>query len=169
MTEADAVAFARRAVEAERLRRGGARTAARVAHQTRTAEELPLTGWGTSLDGAAAASGFPYRTRQEAERWMRAGRAPVARGVQTSKGGGRREAGFDPAARDGRRRESRGGRKAEAGSRQAPAEMRRVSNAAVARIAGLDCYPGHFVTARALSSGSSPAWGQQTRRRPVAG
>ena len=156
MAEPDAAAFARRATEAERLRREERRGAARAARETRAEEERRLRIWETSLVAADAVPGLLGCTREEAERWTRAGLVPVARRVEARRGGRSfREAEFDPAALEALRDEVPAWRKAEAGSRPAPAEAeagtRRVSNAAVARIAGLDRYAAHFATARALN------------------
>jgi ATP-dependent RNA helicase SUPV3L1/SUV3 len=152
----DATAFARRAVEAERRRRAERRTAARLARETRAEEERRLKLWEASLVGAEALPGLLGCTRTEAERWMRAGLLPVARRVVVHRGGRTlREPEFDPAALEALRPSVEAWRRADAGEGAAvrppePVGVRRVSNAAVARVAGLDRYAAHFVTARAL-------------------
>ncbi len=152
----DAAAFARRAVETERRRRSERREAARAARETRAKEERRLKAWEASLVGGEAVPSLLGCTREEAERWIRAGLVPVARRVEVRRGGRTtREAEFDPevlgrlrgAVPDWRR--STGERPAEA-RRTARDEGRGGSNAAVARVAGLDRYAAHFATARAL-------------------
>jgi ATP-dependent RNA helicase SUPV3L1/SUV3 len=95
-------------------------------------------------------------TRTEAERWIRAGRLPVARRAAVREGGRTaREPQFDPAVLEGLRGSVPEWREARAGApptpREVRAEARAVTNAAVARVAGLDRYAAHFVTARALN------------------
>jgi ATP-dependent RNA helicase SUPV3L1/SUV3 len=156
MSAPDAAAFARRATEAERLRRGERRAAARAARESRAEEERRLKAWESSLVGLDAVPALLGSTREEATRWIRAGIVPVARRVEARKGGRTmREAEFDPAVLEGLRGEVQSWRDAEAGNRPAPAEapepVRRLTNAAVARIAGLDRYAAHFATARSLN------------------
>jgi ATP-dependent RNA helicase SUPV3L1/SUV3 len=152
----EGAAFARRAVEAERLLRGERRAAARAARETRAEEERRLEAWEASLIGAAAVPDLLGCTAAEAEHWIRAGRLPVARRVAVREGGrSRREAQFDPAVLRALRGSVQVWREAEAGgpapaSQGGAATPRAVSNAAVARVAGLDRYAAHFVTARAL-------------------
>jgi len=154
---ADAAAFARRAVEAERQRRAERRCAARAARETRTEEERRLEAWEASLIGAGAVPALLGCTWAEAERWIRAGRLPVARQVAVREGGGTvREPQFDPAVLEDLRASLPEWRKAEVGAtppapREARAEPQGATNAAVARVAGLDRYAAHFVTARALN------------------
>ncbi|SDE57487.1 helicase-related protein [Belnapia rosea] len=154
---ADAAAFARRAVEAERQRRAERRSAARVARETRAEEERRLEAWEASLIGAGAVPALLGCTGAEAERWIRAGRLPIARRVAIREGGRTvRGPQFDPAVLEGLRASLPEWRKAEAGSpspapREAQAEPQGATNAAVARVAGLDRYAAHFVTARALN------------------
>jgi ATP-dependent RNA helicase SUPV3L1/SUV3 len=96
---ADAAAFARRAVETERRRRGERRAAARMARETRAEEEGRLKAWEASLVPAEAVPALLGCTREEAERWIRAGLVPVARRVVVRRSGrAMREAEFDPAA-----------------------------------------------------------------------
>ncbi len=151
LPHADAVAFARRAAEAERRRRGERRAAARAARETRAEEERRLKAWEASLVGAEQVPVFLQCSREEAERWIRAGLVPVARRVEVRRGGRTlREPEFDPAALEALRDTIPDWRRAEApapSQREAP---RRTSNAALARVAGLDRYAAHFATARAL-------------------
>ncbi|MFC7739039.1 helicase-related protein [Roseomonas sp. GCM10028921] len=157
MAEPEVVAFARRAVEDERLRREERRSATRLARETRAEEERRLRTWETSLVGADAVPGLLGCTRHEAERWIRAGIVPVARRVAVRRGGRTvQEPEFDPAGLEVLRDQVEAWRRADAGEPPAEpggrrAETKRVSNAAVARIAGLDHYAGHFATARALN------------------
>ncbi|WP_426954082.1 helicase-related protein [Muricoccus radiodurans] len=152
---AQADAFAWRAVDAERRRRGERRAAARAARESQAAEERRLKAWESSLVGADAVPALLGCTRHEADRWIRAGIIPVARRVAVRRGARTvQEPEFDPAALESVRAEVQGWREAEQGRRPGHAEepepTRRISNAAVARIAGLDRYAGHFATARAL-------------------
>jgi ATP-dependent RNA helicase SUPV3L1/SUV3 len=157
---ADAAALARRAAEAERRRRGERRAAARAARETRVEEERRLRAWETSLVGAEAVPGLLGCTREEAERWIRDGRVPAARRVEVRRGAGTlREPEFDPAALEALRGSAQAWREADGGGDDVPAAAlrdearpgsRRTSNAAVARVAGLDRYAAHFRTARAL-------------------
>ncbi|MFH5923546.1 helicase-related protein [Roseomonas xinghualingensis] len=157
MPAPDAAGFARRATEAEKMRRGERRAAARAARESQAEEERRLKAWESSLVGIEAVPSLLGATREEVTRWTRAGIIPVARRVEARKGGRTfREAEFDPAALEALRDEVQSWRDAEAGNRPATAEapaapMRRISNAAVARIAGLDRYAAHFATARALN------------------
>lgn len=153
----DAVAFTGRAVEAERVRRGERRAAARLARETQAEEEHRLRVWEASLVGAEAVPGFLSCSREEAERWIRAGRVPTARRVVIRRGSRTlRKAEFDPAALEALRTAVPAWREADkASDGVAPwdeprAEKRGGSNAAVAQVAGLDRYAAHFVTARAL-------------------
>ncbi|WP_245216095.1 helicase-related protein [Pararoseomonas baculiformis] len=160
MPRLQADAFVFRATDAERRRRGERRAATRLARETQAAEERRLKEWESSLVGADAVPGLLGCTRHEAERWMRAGIIPVARRVAVRRGGRMvQEPEFDPAALDALRGEIAAWRRADAGERPAEArdargeprgETKRISNAAVARIAGLDRYAAHFATARAL-------------------
>jgi ATP-dependent RNA helicase SUPV3L1/SUV3 len=154
---ADAAAFARRSVETERRRRGERRAAARTARETRAAEEGRLRAWEASLMPAETLPSLLGCTREEAERWVRAGLVPVARRVVVRRGGRTtREPEFDPAVVEALRREVPAWREAERGARpggarrEARGEGRGSTNAAVARVAGLDRYAAHFATARAL-------------------
>ena len=151
----DAAAFSRRAVEAERLRRRERRAAARAARETRAEEERRLKAWEASLVGPEAVPGLLGCTRAEAERWVRAGLVPVARRVVVRRGGRTfREPEFDPAALEALRDSVQAWREADGSGRPvARRETRaeaRTTNAAVARVAGLDRYAAHFATARAL-------------------
>jgi ATP-dependent RNA helicase SUPV3L1/SUV3 len=156
LTPADAAAFARRAVETERRRRGERREATRAARETRAEEERRLKAWEASLIGAGGVSALLGCSAEEAERWIRAGLVPVARRVAVRRGGRTtREAEFDPAVLERLReavptwRRGPAARPAES-QRDGRQEGRGASNAAVARVAGLDRYAGHFATARAL-------------------
>src|SRR5215218_8901381 len=138
---ADAAAFARRAAEAERRRRGERRAAARAARDTRAEEERRLKAWEASLVGAEAVPGLLGCGREEAERWIRARRVPVARRVEVRRGARTvREPEFDPAALEALRCSVRAWREADDGSGDGPPAVRheartgarRTSNAAVA-------------------------------------
>ncbi|CAH2603903.1 RNA helicase [Rhodovastum atsumiense] len=154
LADRDADAFAGRAVDAERTRRNERRAAARAARETRAEEERRLKAWESSLVGAESVPGLLGCSRDEAARWIRVGRIPIAREVEVRRGPRRvREPEFDPAALEALRPAVPAWREADAPT---PAQeeprpgTRRVSNAAVARVAGLDRYAAHFATARAL-------------------
>jgi ATP-dependent RNA helicase SUPV3L1/SUV3 len=174
---ADAAAFARRAVEAERRWRGERREAAPATRETRAEEERRLKAWESSLIDAEAVLSLLSCAREEAERWIRAGLVPVARWVAVRSGGQTmREAEFDPAMLERLReavpswRRSAGERPAEP-RRDTRAERQGSSNAAVARVAGLDRYAAHFATARARSAAGCLPGADQLRQdlfRPVA-
>jgi ATP-dependent RNA helicase SUPV3L1/SUV3 len=151
---ADAAAFARRAVEAERRRRTERRAASRAAREARTEEERRLKEWESSLVGAGAVPALLGCSAEEAERWIRSGLVPVARRVSIRRGARTvRESEFDPAVlerlRDNVPAWRRGG-PAPAARPEAREPGRGASNAALARVAGLDRYAAHFATARAL-------------------
>ncbi|WP_376089915.1 helicase-related protein [Roseomonas sp. CCTCC AB2023176] len=152
----EADSFAQRAREAERRRREERRAAAKAARETRAEEDRRLKAWEGTLVGAEAVPLLLGCTRDEAARWIRAGVIPVARRVALHRGGRTvQESEFDPAALEALRPEVPAWRDADAGRRgpdagESPAGTRRTSNAAVARVAGLDRYAAHFATARAL-------------------
>jgi ATP-dependent RNA helicase SUPV3L1/SUV3 len=147
----DAVAFAHRAQEAERRRRGERRAAARAARETRAEEERRLKAWEASLVEATEVPAILGCTRQEAEAWIRAGLIPVARRVVVRHGGRvTREPEFDPEALDRLRDAVPHWRRGHARGPAPAEEGRRISGAAVARVAGLDRFAAHFTTARAL-------------------
>ncbi|SHK45788.1 ATP-dependent RNA helicase SUPV3L1/SUV3 [Roseomonas rosea] len=164
MPALQADAFTWRATDAERRRRGERRAATRLARETRAEEERRLKEWESSLVGADALPSLLGCTRHEADRWLRAGIIPVARRVAVRRAGRTvQEPEFDPAALESLRGEIAAWRRADSGERpveappgvgaapgEARGETRRISNAAVARIAGLDRYAAHFATARAL-------------------
>lgn len=156
LPDADAAAFARRAVETERRRGGERHAAARAGRETRAEEERRLKAWEASLVGADAVPGLLGCTREEAARWVHAGLVPVARRVGARRRGlATSEAEFDPAVLERLRDAVPGWRQ---GSGERPVDPRPAvrdggrgtSNAAVARVAGLDRYAAHFATARAL-------------------
>ncbi|MBP0492667.1 helicase-related protein [Pararoseomonas indoligenes] len=156
MPAVQADSFIWRATDAERRRRGERRAAARMARETQAVEERRLKEWESSLVGAEAVPSLLGCTRYEADRWIRAGIIPVARRVTVRRGGRvMQEPEFDPAALEALQSQVQGWREAEQGRGPAQEEeaqpTRRISNAAVARIAGLDRYVGHFATARALN------------------
>jgi ATP-dependent RNA helicase SUPV3L1/SUV3 len=152
LPEPDAAAFARRAAEAERRRRGERREAARLARERRAAEEQRAKAWEASLVGAESLPALLGCSTEEVDRWLRAGLIPVARRVEARRGTRTvREAEFDPAVLE-RLRDSVPAWRRNTG--RPPAEVRTdgrgASNAAIARVAGLDRYAAHFATARAL-------------------
>nr|WP_302474544.1 helicase-related protein [Roseococcus sp. MDT2-1-1] len=154
---ADAAAFRRQALETEERRRKERRVAARAAKETRAVEERRLRAWEASLVDADAVPALLGCTREEAERWIRAGLVPVARRVTVRRGSRTtREAEFDPAELEKLCGAVPGWRRGDGGHRSVARreprdEGRGSSNAAVARVAGLDRYAAHFATARSLN------------------
>ncbi|MGK7869500.1 helicase-related protein [Falsiroseomonas sp. E2-1-a20] len=157
MPAAEAEAFARRAVAAERSARTARREAARAARETTVAEEARLKEWEASLVGAEALPALLGCSPAEAEAWVAEGRLPIARHVLVRRRGRRiRVPEFDPAVLRALAPTTRSWRapaapRGPAGVPAAPREdLRRTSHATIARIAGLDRYAAHFATARAL-------------------
>ncbi|MFC0410818.1 helicase-related protein [Roseomonas elaeocarpi] len=150
--------FLSRAASEEAARREERRAAARAARELRRDEVARLRAWEQSLVPFEEVAERLGATAKEALRWVGAGLVPVARRIP----GKRERWEFDPATLDALRAEVPAWREAEADA--APARARgdgrdrpvplvggRAANAAVARVAALDRYAGHFATARALN------------------
>jgi len=139
------------AVEARR--RQEARSAAQAARDTRRAEVARLRAWERSLVEFRALPALLRCQEREAQRWIAAGLVPIARRIPQK--GGREKWEFDPAEIAPLAAQVEGWRDADRLARQGPAAPAlpggRVGNAAIARIAALDRYAGHFRTARALN------------------
>ncbi|MBI0539048.1 RNA helicase [Roseomonas sp. KE2513] len=163
-----------RAVRTEERRRREVNEAARLARERRREEVRRLRDWERGLVEIDDLSRLLDCSPKEAQRWVSAGLVPVARRIASGRGGKGERRQFDPdvvaslrpdvlhwrnadrdaglgGARGPERRgdEGRGGKFA-AVPAQATAHGGRAMNAAVARIAALDRYAGHFTTARAL-------------------
>jgi ATP-dependent RNA helicase SUPV3L1/SUV3 len=153
---AAAAAFGRRALEAERRRRAERAAAAKLARETRAIEEQRLEAWEASLVPSDAVSSLLGCSREEAERWVATGLVPVARRVVRRRAGRTvRESEFDPRVLKELRVEVPAWRRADRripSPREQPKPDRGggKSNAAIARVAGLDRYAAHFVAARSL-------------------
>ncbi|MBI0435280.1 helicase-related protein [Roseomonas sp. KE0001] len=173
----DAATAARFVLDSQRLeegRRRDLRAAETAARSKRREEVARLRAWEKSLVGIEALPGLLRCSEREALRWVGAGLVPVARRVREAKG--RRERWeFDPAEIAPLRREVFSWREAEraaapsaeparpgrsGGERLDPRALARaeaaagkggkLANAAIARVAALDRYAAHFVTARAM-------------------
>jgi ATP-dependent RNA helicase SUPV3L1/SUV3 len=169
----DAAAFARRSVEAERRRRGERRAAARTARETRAAEEGRLRAWEASLMPAETLPSLLGCTREEAERWVRAGLVPVARRVTVRRGGRTtREPEFDPAVLEPLRRQVAAWREAPARPRRAARPVTRGEGRAMrrSRASPASTATPRISPPRGRSTGGwSPAWGRPIRGRPISG
>lgn len=156
------------AVRAEERRRREVSEAGRLARERRREEVRRLREWERGLVEVEDLPRLLDCSPKEAQRWVSAGLVPVARRIASGRGGKGERRQFDPevvaslrpdvliwrnadrdAAPSGERREGRG-RGAVAGPSHPVVHGGRAANAAVARIAALDRYAGHFATARAL-------------------
>jgi len=135
--------------------------AAETAARTKRREEVArLRAWEKSLVEFREVPALLGCGEKEALRWVAAGLIPVARRIPQR--GGREKWEFDPAelaplaASVAEWREAEvaavQARRRDGGGVAAPAlKLGRAANAAVARVAALDRYAGHFATARALN------------------
>jgi ATP-dependent RNA helicase SUPV3L1/SUV3 len=155
-----------KAVRTEERRRRDLKEAERAARERRREEVRRLRAWERGLVEFEDLPGLLHCTPKEAQRWVAAGLIPVARRLPAGRGGRHERRQFDPAVLAPLRVEVAAWRAAEqearGGERRQPAQQRgeglaasalhlgRAANAAVARIAALDRYAGHFGTARAL-------------------
>ncbi|MBB5693014.1 helicase-related protein [Muricoccus pecuniae] len=156
--------FRKTAIQAEERRRHELREAQRAARERRREEVRRLREWERGLVDIEDVPGLLGCTPKEAQRWVTAGLVPVARRIPAGRGGKGERRQFDPAVLAPLRAEVAGWRSAEreAGDARRGAGERggglaapaipggRAANAAVARVAALDRYAGHFATARAL-------------------
>ncbi|WP_241671160.1 helicase-related protein [Dankookia rubra] len=142
----------------EARRRREVREAETAARAKRREEVQRLRTWEKSLVEFRDVSGLLGCVEKEALRWVAAGLIPVARRIPQK--GGREKWEFDPAelaslralvpqwreadktALDAKRR---------TGVSAPPIKLGRGASAAIARVAALDRYAGHFATARALN------------------
>ncbi|MFC7689404.1 helicase-related protein [Paeniroseomonas aquatica] len=144
------------AIEARRRR--DARDAEAASRAKRREEVQRLRDWERSLVDFRALPGLLGATDKEVLKWIGGGLIPVARRIP-ARGNGQEKWEFDPseitalranipAWRETDTRETR----KRPGNPAAPAlKLGRGANAAVARVAALDRYAGHFATARALN------------------
>ncbi|HEY8609864.1 MAG TPA: RNA helicase, partial [Roseomonas sp.] len=157
--------FRTKAVQAEERRRRELKEAERAARERRREEVRRLREWEKGLVEFEDLPGLLHCTPKEAQRWVAAGIIPVARRLPAGRGGRGERRQFDlavltslqqeiPGWRNAEREAARDGRPApgqRGGDLPAPQiHGSRAANAAVARIAALDRYAGHFATARAL-------------------
>jgi ATP-dependent RNA helicase SUPV3L1/SUV3 len=149
LTADDAADFLDRTGAIETRRRREQRDAETAAREKRRAEVQRLRAWERSLVEFRAVPGLLGCSEKEALRWIAEGLLPVARRIPSK--GGREKWEFDPAelallrpAVDGWRKQAKPSAPAVVGKGS------RAGNAAIARVAALDRYAGHFATARAL-------------------
>ena len=141
----------------ESRRRRDLREAETAARAKRREEVQRLREWERSLVEFRALPNLLGATEKEVLRWIGGGLIPVARRIPTrNKGQERWE--FDPKEVSALRSQVPAWREQEVpaprGARPASpavAKPSRAGNAAVARVAALDRYAGHFATARALN------------------
>ncbi|TPG55534.1 RNA helicase [Roseomonas nepalensis] len=157
-------------VRAEEQRRREVSEAGRLARERRREEVRRLREWERGLVEAEDLPGLLGCSPKEGQRWVSAGLVPVARRIASGRGGKGERRQFDPevvaslraevpAWRSAEQEAPPGDRRGEGASRgrgpaAGPAHPAvhggRAANAAVARVAALDRYAGHFATARAL-------------------
>lgn len=152
--------FIETTARAEDRRRQEHRAAQAAARARRREEVQRLREWERSLVDFRAVPDLLGCSTKEALRWVGTGLVPVARRVPVhGKGKGQERWEFDPAELKKLRSEIANWREAERDTQEdrkrgkpaAPAlKLGRGANAAVARVAALDRYAGHFATARAL-------------------
>lgn len=137
----------------EARRRREARDAASAAREKRREEVARLRAWEKSLVEFRAVPGLLRCAEREAQRWIGAGLVPIARRIPQK--GGREKWEFDPAELAPLAAQVADWREADRLAKQGPATPAihgsRAGNAAIARVAALDRYAGHFRTARALN------------------
>jgi ATP-dependent RNA helicase SUPV3L1/SUV3 len=134
-------------------RRREAKAAEDTARAKRREEVARLRAWEKSLVEFRALPGLLRASEREVQRWIAAGLIPVARRIPQK--GGREKWEFDPAELAPLAPQVDAWREAEQAAKSGPAapalKGSKVGNAAIARIAALDRYAGHFKTARALN------------------
>ncbi|WP_370454996.1 helicase-related protein [Roseicella aquatilis] len=142
----------------ETRRRREVREAETAARSKRREEVARLRAWEKSLVEFREVPGLLDCAEREALRWIAAGLIPVARRIPQR--GGREKWEFDPAELAGLRQAVAQWREADKGALEAkkrggpaaPAlKLGKGAVAAIARVAALDRYAGHFATARALN------------------
>jgi ATP-dependent RNA helicase SUPV3L1/SUV3 len=152
-----AVGFLDHAGTIESRRRRELREAEAGSRAKRREEIARLRDWERSLVDFRALPGLLGATDKEVLRWIGGGLIPVARRIP-ARGKGQEKWEFDPAEITALRPSIPGWREAdttESKRRGGPAtpalKLGRRANAAVARVAALDRYAGHFATARSLN------------------
>ncbi len=159
LDHAAAARFMAAVVRVEQQRRQEQRASETAARTLRREEVQKLRDWERSLVEFTAVPGLLGCSNREALQWVGLNRIPIARRIP-ARGSGQERWEFDPAELARVRPQVPGWREAEAPVREgrkghrlpAPAlKLGRGANAAVARVAALDRYAGHFATARALN------------------
>ena len=154
----EAIPFLELVGATEARRRREVRDAETAARNKRREEVQRLKTWEKSLVEFRDVSGLLGCVEKEALRWVAAGLIPVARRIPQK--GGREKWEFDPAELANLRALVPQWREADKGALDAkkrsglaaPAfKLGRGASAAIARVAALDRYAGHFATARALN------------------
>lgn len=151
-----AARFVNAVAQVEQQRRQEQRASETTARARRREEVQKLRDWERSLVEFTAVPGLLGCSGKEALRWIGLNMIPVARRIP-ARGSGQERWEFDPAELARVRSQVAGWRDAEAPVREGrkllvPAlKLGRGANAAVARVAALDRYAGHFATARALN------------------
>nr|WP_235907572.1 helicase-related protein [Siccirubricoccus phaeus] len=133
----------------EQRRRKERREAETAAREKRREEVKRLKAWEHSLVEFRAVPGLLGCSEKEALRWIAEGLIPVARRIPQKNG--RETWEFDPAELAPLRRAVAGWRQEAKPAAPAIGRGTRAGNAAIARVAALDRYAGHFATARALN------------------
>jgi ATP-dependent RNA helicase SUPV3L1/SUV3 len=158
LTGDDSLPFLDEVGTREARRRREQREAETAARSKRREEVARLRAWEKSLVEFREVPGLLACGEKEALRWIAGGLIPVARRI--SQRGGREKWEFDPAELAGLRKVVPQWREAdkaavEAKKRGGPAapalKLGKGAVAAIARVAALDRYAGHFATARALN------------------
>ncbi|WP_236037649.1 helicase-related protein [Belnapia arida] len=140
----------------ESRRRRDLREAETATRAKRREEVQRLRAWERSLVEFRALPSLLGATEKEVLRWIGGGLIPVARRIPT-RNKGQEKWEFDPKEVGALRSQVPAWREAEAPELRnrpaspAVAKPTRAGNAAVARVAALDRYAGHFATARALN------------------
>ncbi|WP_407927528.1 helicase-related protein [Belnapia mucosa] len=138
----------------ESRRRREQREAADAARSKRREEVQRLRAWERSLVDSRALPKLLGATEREVLRWVGQGLIPIARRIPV-RGKGQEKWEFDPKEVTALRPQVQAWRDTTGRPRDpaAPVVLRpgRAGNAAIARVAALDRYAGHFATARALN------------------
>lgn len=152
-----AAGFIDRVGAIESRRRREARDAEAASRAKRREEVQRLRDWERSLVDFRALPGLLGATDKEVLKWIGGGLIPVARRIP-ARGNGQEKWEFDPTEITALRGNVPAWRETETRETKkrpgvaAPAlKLGRGANAAVARVAALDRYAGHFATARALN------------------
>jgi len=154
LADAAEMAFLDAVGTVEARRRQDTKQAETTAKARRREEVARLRAWEKSLVDFRALPGLIGAEGKEVLRWIGAGLIPVARRIP-GRGKGQERWEFDPAEVTPLRARVPDWRESDAAQARGPASPAvgrgtRAGNAAVARVAALDRYAGHFATARAL-------------------